>query len=143
MSKYPTATRDDHDTFCTTERWTLVRGATGRPVDHHRTYKLSTPDGRVLRTRISKPVDRTDYSRGMWSKILREQLEVTGEQFWICVKDGLPPTREIPAKPRPGIPYYLLRELTRLGLTPEAAALLTEEQAKQTIADHWGEVAES
>lgn len=43
------------------------------------------PDGRVLRTRVSHPVDRTDYGKSLWSHILRDQLEVSEAQFWECV----------------------------------------------------------
>lgn len=144
MSKHPAATRDDHDTFCTTENWTLVRGATGQPVSHHRTYKLELPDQRVLRTRISKPVDRSDYSRGMWSTILREQLEVSNDEFWACVRDRELPARSAAPEQRKGIPYYLLRQLIdKAGFDPIDAAELSEDEAKQAIAAHWKSVAES
>ena len=55
MSKHPRATREDHDDFCTTEGWILVRGATGKPVQHHRTYELALPDGSILRSRPTTP----------------------------------------------------------------------------------------
>ncbi len=122
--KHPVPTREDHDDFCAGEGWELVRGATGKPVTHHKTYELELWDGRILRTRISRPVDRTDYSARMWSHILREQLEVSSDEFWRCAKGGVKPDRGAPevVPPRKSVPLYLVRELTRLGV-PEADIL--------------------
>ena len=135
--KHPTPTREDHDDFCTHERWVLVRGSTGRPVTHHKTYELTLWDGRILRTRISRPVDRTDYSPRMWSHILREQLEVTAEVFWRCARDGVLPDRGAPEAlvPRKTVPLYLVRELTRLGIPEEEILALDAAGAAQLYAD--------
>lgn len=116
--KHPPATREDHDTFCETERWTIVRGATGRPVRHHRTYELTLRDGRTLRTRISQPVDRSQYSPSMWAHILRNQLEVTADEFWACVKAGELPDRGRRAAPdaKKAVPLYLVAALRDLGV---------------------------
>lgn len=118
------ATREDHDDFCLIEGWTLVRGAMGKPVTHHRTYELRLWDARVLRTRISRPVNRTEYAPSMWSHILRTQLEVSAEGFWICVTERTRPDRGQPSIPdvRKAVPLYLLRALTDLGI-PEAEVL--------------------
>lgn len=141
MSKHPAATREDHDTFRVKEGWQLVRGASGQPVKH-RTYKLLVGGGRVLCTRISRPVDRTDHPKGMWSKILREQLKVSADEFWACVHDGANPRRSEPSTPRPGLPYYLLRELTdRVGMDAAEAVALEEAEAEQRIADYWADQA--
>lgn len=136
-SKRPAPTREDHDDFCVNERWTIVRGAAGKPVTHHRTYELTLWDGRILRTRISRPVDRTDYSPAMWSHILREQLEVTSEVFWLCAKDGILPDRGAPEPPRPrgGVPLYLVRELTRLGMSEGEIVQLDAATAAQRYAE--------
>ncbi len=119
--KHPPATREHHDSFCTTEQWELKRGATGQPVRHHRTYILRLWDGRVLRTRLSRPVDGSEYPASMWAHILRAQLEVDTASFWACVEDQVLPDRGAP-KPRTArkpIPLHLYRELTRLGV-PES-----------------------
>ena len=116
--RFPPATRDDHDTFCEAARWSLVRGATGRPVQHHRTYELTLWDGRILRTRISQPVDGSEYASSLWSHILREQLAVTNVEFWACVRERALPDRGEPelAPPRQSVPLYLYRELQAFGL---------------------------
>ncbi len=134
------ATREDHDDFCVKEGWSLVRGATGQPVRHHRTYELALWDGRILRTRISRPVDRSEYSRSTWSHILREQLAVTAEEFWACVSRDRPPDRGAPPTERPGLPYALFRQLTdTVGLEPADAAGLTAHEATERIALYWTE----
>lgn len=116
--KHPVATRDDHDDFCRNEEWQLVRGSAGKPVKHHRTYELTLWDGRILRTRISRPIDSTGYSASMWSHILRNQLEVTPDVFWGCARDRIKPDRGTPATvvDRKSVPLYLVRELKRLGV---------------------------
>ncbi|MDF1488840.1 hypothetical protein [Tessaracoccus caeni] len=122
--KHPAATREDHDRFCEIEGWVLTRGATGRPVQHHRTYELALWDGRILRTRISRPVDRTEYGASMWSHILRNQLDVTATEFWACVKHKTLPDRGGAPAPavKKAVPLYLLRALRDLGV-PEQEIL--------------------
>lgn len=126
MSKFPPASREDHDTFCVVEDWVLKRGATGQPVKHHRTYTLALWDKRILRTRISRPVDGSQYAASMWAHILREQLEVDAAAFWSCVHDKALPDRGQPSAPKlqNPIPLRLYRELTRLGLSNDEIAVL-------------------
>lgn len=140
MSKFPAPDRESHDDFCVTEKWTLVRGATGKPVQHHRTYELEIASGDILRTRISKPVDRTTYSASMWSAILRDQLKVTDTEFWACVQAGTLPNRGVAlAAPNPNaLPLHIVNELvTRLGMLPEEAILLPLPEALQRLSAYW------
>lgn len=124
--RHPAATREHHDQFCEIEGWVLVRGASGRPVSHHRTYELSLWDGRILRTRISQPVDKSTYSLSMWAHILRAQLEVTADSFWACVQDGAIPDRGRPVVPdqKKTVPLYLFRALRDLGIDEKAILAL-------------------
>lgn len=116
---HPPAARDDHDQFCTTEGWELKRGATGRPVRHHRTYTLRLWDRRILRTRISRPVNSTQYAASLWAHILRHQLEVEADAFWACVRNRLLPDRGEPTAPdlSKAVPLYLFRALQGLGVS--------------------------
>ena len=139
-SRRAPATREDHDDFCTNESWQLVRGARGKPVQHHRTYTLAIWDGRILRTRISKPVDGTEYAPSMWAHILREQLEVSAAQFWACARERVVPDRGAPSPParrHEAIPLHLVRALLDAGVAeadvlrldgPAAAADLLRER---------------
>lgn len=139
MSRRPAPDRDSHRRFCQAEGWTEVTSATGGRVRHHETFELSLDDGSILRTRISRPVDRTTYAPSMWAHILRDQLQVTAETFWACVSDGILPARSAPAAPNPrALPLHVLNELvTRVGMTPEAAVALTLPEATEAIAEHW------
>ena len=108
---------------------------------HHETFELTLDDGSILRTRISRPVDRTTYAPSMWAHILRDQLEVTADVFWACVSNGILPARSAPAAPNPkALPLHLLNELvTRVGMTPDAAAALTLAEANAALAEYWRE----
>ncbi|TFD44086.1 cytotoxic translational repressor of toxin-antitoxin stability system [Cryobacterium sp. TMT1-2-1] len=136
MSKHPAATREHHDEFCEGEGWSIVRGATGRPVSHHRTYELTLWDGRILRTRISKPLDKSTYSPSMWSHILREQLEVTVDIFWACVRKGRLPDRGAPKNQCAdnALPLYLIRALSELGVDEASILTLTPGEAANLLA---------
>jgi hypothetical protein len=144
LSKFPAPDRERHDDFCVIERWELVHGSTGKPVKHHRTYELVIPSGDILRTRISKPVDRTTYSSSMWSAILRDQLKITAKEFWECVYEKVLPDRGGAAResnPK-ALPLHILSELIdRLGMAPEAAIRLSLEEAVTRIAQFWADAA--
>lgn len=135
---FPAATRDDHRRFCESEGWRLVRSATGNRSTHHETYELELPDGDVLRTRISRPPDRTVYGSGLWSHILRDQLRVSQQESWQCVNDGTLPPRSQPAMPKDSIPtevLYLLKQ--RVGLTDDQLAEMTAEAAIERLQQYW------
>ncbi len=119
--RHPSATRKDHEKFCTTEGWTERKRATGKRGTHHVNYEFALPDGRVLFTRISHPVDRTTYGSSMWSHILRDQLLVSRQQFWACVDDGVVPDRGQPERAQETIPVSVVRTLVNEAHIPEAA----------------------
>jgi hypothetical protein len=131
----PTPTRADHARFVGTEGWTPV------PSRHHETYELVLPDGTVLRTRISRPPDRTTYGPRMWDHILRDQLAVTEEAFWRCVRDGVTPDRgtdDAPEDLGDRIPLDVVRLLLdRVGLTRQQIRGMTREQAIARLNEHW------
>lgn len=143
MTQHPPGSKKTHDLFCCNDEWTLVRDATGGVVGHHRTWKLPLPDGRVLRTRISRPVDNTDYGPKMWGQILKEQLEVNEEQFWACVNDRKRPARTAGAVTIPDkepIPLGVVEKLMRLvRLTPEEIENMTKAQAVDRLDKFWAE----
>ena len=101
QSHWPRLAREigAHQRFCQIEGWIEVTSATGFPVRHHQTFELVLNDGSILRTRISRPVDRTSYSRSMWSHILRYQLAVSADEVWACVQQNGVPTRFADAEP--------------------------------------------
>lgn len=136
----PQPDRERHERFCVVEEWVRVRDARGRTGTHHITYELRLHDGRVLRTRISHPVDRTVYGAGLWGHILRDQLDVTEDEFWDCVLDSRLPGRGVPAVPKEALPadlVYLL--IHRVGLAEETVAEMTKDEAVARLQRYWTE----
>lgn len=138
MSRRPAPTRDHHRAFCDREGWVEPVNAKGRSVAHHVTLELALHDGRILRTRISRPVDRSTYGPSIWSHILRDQLDVTPDEFWACVGDGRLPDRGAPVAPRASLPASLVFQLMReVGLTADAVAAMTRDQAVSRMEEFW------
>jgi hypothetical protein len=135
---WPEPTRADHDRFCLTEGWIRVRDAKGRTGTHHVTYELALHDGRVLRTRISHPPDRTAYGPRLWAHVLRDQLQVDQETFWACVRDGRRPDRGVPVVPADALPADLVHLLlTRVGLTEDDVRGLAKAEAIARLQQYW------
>lgn len=117
-----------------------MRDAVGRKGTHHVTYELHLPDGRVLRTRISHPVDRSDYGRGMWGHILRDQLDVDEAAFWACARDGVKPERGVPEPPAEALPVDLVFLLVnRVGLDEAEVARMSRDEAVERLNRYWAE----
>ncbi|GAA1021473.1 hypothetical protein GCM10009565_14360 [Amycolatopsis albidoflavus] len=117
-----------------------MRDARGRTGTHHVTYELDLADGRILRTRISHPVDRGGYGPGLWNHILRDQLDVEEPEFWSCVQDGVKPARGTPEPPAGALPadlVYLL--LSRVGLEESEVAGMSKDEAVARVERYWTE----
>ncbi|MEV4107061.1 cytotoxic translational repressor of toxin-antitoxin stability system [Nonomuraea sp. NPDC049695] len=137
---WPQPAREDHERFCQIEGWRSVRNARGGAGNHHVTYELDLPDGRILRTRISHPPDRSIYGRSMWDHILRDQLQVDEATFWACVKDGAPPDRGTPEPPPNALPADLVHLLiARVGLAEAEVAAMSKEDAVARLQRYWTE----
>lgn len=92
----------------------------------------------MLRTRISHPPDRTSYGPRIWAHILRDQLCVSEEEFWRCVRDSVRPDRGAPDVPAEALPtdlVYLL--LHRVGLTEAEVAAMTKREAVARLQRFW------
>lgn len=137
---WPQPTRKDHETFCQVEKWRRVRDTRGRTGTHHVTYELNLIDGRILRTRISHPVDRSSYGRSMWKHILRDQLEVDEPRFWSCVRDGVKPDRGMPEPPAEALPADLVHMLiSRAGLHESEVVEMSKAEAVARLQRYWTE----
>lgn len=117
----------------------MVRDARGRPTQHHITYQLRLPDGRVLRTRISGPPDGTAYGARLWTHILNVQLDLSERDFWGCVNAGTPPKRgaEAEAPFANALPASLVHQLLRAGVAEADIAGMTLAQALAAMSAHW------
>ncbi|WP_433179487.1 cytotoxic translational repressor of toxin-antitoxin stability system [Actinoallomurus sp. CA-150999] len=135
---WPQPTRKDHECFCVTEGWRRVRNARGRAGSHHVTYELDLPDGSILRTRISHPVDRSGYAKQLWAHVLRDQLNVSEQEFWACVRDGERPGRGAPLPDKDALPADMVHLLiTRVGVSEKEVAEMTREQAIVRLQRYW------
>ena len=131
--------RRDHDRFCRLEGWTEVRNARGRKVGHHITYELTLPDGRILRTRISRPPNSETYGPRLWAHVL-DQLQVTEAEFWACVALRELPDRGTVSREPPGtsLPAGLVHQLIHVAGVPESeVAGMTLEDAVEVMRGHW------
>lgn len=136
---WPAPTRKDHLRFCEIEGWSEVRSSTGKTGTHHDTYELILESGDVLRTRISRPPDRTDYGTSLWKHILRDQIQVSEEEFWECLESVMPPSRGAAEKPeKEPIPTGVVWNLiNRVGLSEEEVADLDRDEAIEKLNRFW------
>jgi hypothetical protein len=138
MSEWPAPTRTDHERFCLIEGWTQIRDARGRQRGHHVTYEYVLPDGRILRTRISHPVNRNTYGPSLWSHILRDQLQVDEATFWAAL-EGVAPDRGAPAIVA-GVPAEIAVLLEqRVHLSSEEIAAMGRDEAIARLNRFWAE----
>lgn len=135
---WPAPTRHDHEIFCKSEGWQQVRNARGGTGTHHVTYELHLHDGRILRTRISHPVNRDTYGAQIWGHILRDQLDVDQATFWACVHESVKPDRGVPTPPAEALPAELVHLLlTRLHLTEAEVAAMSKDEAISRMQQFW------
>lgn len=140
---WPAPTRSDHEAFCRTEGWEQVRDSQGRTGTHHVTYEFRLHDGRILRTRISHPPDRSTYGKSIWSHILRDQLDVSDAEFWACVQDKVKPDRGEPKAHAQALPADLVHLLiNRIGLSEAEIASMTRADAIARMQEYWSKPAQ-
>jgi hypothetical protein len=117
--------------FVETEGWEDKDKQSGSKTGDHHRYLLRLETGEVLYTRVSHGSGGID-DPGLFAHILREQLRVTEQQFWDCVRRGVKPPRPGAAPPPPEnridgrLAYNLVK---KVGLTPEQLASMDQEQA--------------
>ena len=135
---WPAPTRQAHERFCTIEGWAPARNVR-RALGHHVTYELAVPDGRVLRTRISHPVNREGYGPALWRHTLRDQLCVTEPEFWACVQDRqLPDRGGARQAPPDALPASLVHQLIHeAGLPESEVAAMTKDEAVARMQQFW------
>ncbi|MGW7681324.1 hypothetical protein ACWGID_11320 [Kribbella sp. NPDC054772] len=138
IERRPPATRTDHQNFCVIEGWAERLRATSKRGTHHVNYELALTDGRILYTRISHPVDRTDYGPSIWAHILRDQLVVTAGEFWACVDDKVLPDRQGPQARTESIPAGVVRTLIAEAHIPEPEVrAMTKQEAVERLAEFY------
>ena len=136
------ATRREHVRFCEVEGWRAVQSARESSNRQHLTFELPLNDGRILRTRISRPPNNETYGKALWAHILRDQLCVTQGEFWKCVDDGEVPVRSssVPLPPPSALPAGLAHQLVHvLALSSKEVAALSLDEAIALMNKHWSQ----
>lgn len=118
--------------FCVVDGWhdhDARRGA--KTGDHHRCVKVLR-DGTHLYTRVSHG-SGTIGSPGLFAHILRVELRVNAEQFWLAVDKGVAPARPGDESRTPAtdaLPYDLVDNLLRkVGLSLGEINTMSKEDA--------------
>lgn len=140
MTGFPEPTRKDHQQFCLNEGWTQVRNARGKS-GHHVTFELTLPDGETLRTRISHSPNRKAYGPSMWAHILGEQLHVSEDEFWACVREKKVPPRSRGEPAVPSIPAGVVAQLLSHGVGESEVRRLSRSEAIERLNLIWSKEA--
>lgn len=113
----------------------MVRDATGRKARHHTTFELELADGRMLRTRTSHPVGPDTNGASLWGHGLRDQLDVSQDEFWRCVDDGVPPRRSSASAPtiEKPLPLSIVKALVAAGVSAAQLEGLSEAEARALL----------
>lgn len=140
MTGFPEPTRKDHQQFCLNEGWRQVCNARGKS-GHHATFELTLLDGETLRTRISHPPNRKTYGPSMWAHILREQLHVSEDEFWACVREKKVPQRSRGLPAMPSIPAGVVAQLLSHGVEESEVRLMSRSEAIERLNLIWSKEA--
>lgn len=74
----------------------------------------------------------------MWAHILRDQLRVSEEEFWRCVRDGRKPDRGATPVPPSALPSDLVYKLRNdVGLSAGEVAVMSLQEAVERMQRHW------
>lgn len=125
---------DDVRRFCAVDGWVRKADTQGGTVRKHEVWTRQLPDGQTLRVLISK--GRGEYPPPMMGWIMRHELRVTEQEFWLAVRDGVAPSRpEAEPQPPQGVllPHSLVRALLAAGCSSADLQGLTLEQAKRLL----------
>ena len=131
-------TYGQHHRFCEVDDWhDKDAGSAKKKGDHHR-YVKTLPDGTPLFTRVSHGSGQY-RSPSFWAMILREQLQITEEQFWEAVEKGIPPVRPTTEPEPPGdepLPMSLVTQLRfAVGLSIHEIGSMTLQEAEARLAE--------
>jgi hypothetical protein len=140
VTGFPEPTRKDHQQFCLNEGWTQVRNARGKS-GHHVTFELTLPDGETLRTRISHSPNHKAYGPSMWAHILGEQLHVSEDEFWACVREKKVPPRSRGEPAVPSIPAGVVAQLLSHGVGESEVRRLSRSEAIERLNLIWSKEA--
>ena len=121
--------------FCKADRWDPPRQT------KHAVYTKVLPDGTALLTEVSRGKAADTIGKGLFHFILRVELQVSEEEFWLAIKSGKPAARPahpapapVPAKPDAGLIFQLRKYLH---LTDAQLAPLSKEEAVEMLQEFY------
>ncbi len=119
--------------FCRVEGWEDEAKRRGRPAVDHLRYRVTLPTGDILRTKISHGSGQ--IGADLFTRILRDQLQVTQREFWAAVDKGIRPDRGTPRRPSGrALPASVVDELIRtFGLTDAEVRTMSEAKARRRL----------
>lgn len=106
----PIPDKKDLRRFCELDGWEETEATTP---DHYR-YRKRLPDGRVLRTKVSRGRGPIVRNPGLWTSVWRRQLDLQSEdEFWEVLKTREPASRGEPTAepPEPQMEAWLFEAL--------------------------------
>ena len=130
----------DHKRFVEVEGWEKKGAAKGKAKngDHSR-YSLRLRSGEILHTGVSHGYGAI-IDPSLVAAIFREQLQVTEEDFYLCVEKGILPPRPAPGSPPPlpdALDGKLVHNLIRkVGLSQAQVAVLSKDEAVAAWQDY-------
>lgn len=113
------------------EGWQDKDAASGKKEGDHHRYVFTTPTGERLFTKISHGRSQINDA-DLFGHILRDQLHIDEEQFWVAVDRGVIPARPSPTitQPTDALDAKLARNLLKkVGLKPQQLTGMTQEEA--------------
>ena len=130
----------DLEAFLRADDWReLPSGERGGSSSDHVFYETILPDGRVLQSHVSHSRQK-GMSPGRFASILRVQLEVSKDEFWECIRSGVPVERPAPIEREDEVqhPAWIVAVLaTDLHLSGEEIAALSLEEAERLVSEFW------
>jgi hypothetical protein len=120
--------------FCRIDGWRESRRT------NHVFYEKVLADGTVLRTHRSFAGGKT-MSPGRFKTILRNQLQVSEDDFWTALETKEPIARpSAPPEEEASLPVYVVRVLKHeLHMSEAEIAELSPEEAQQLVHERWSQ----
>jgi hypothetical protein len=122
-------THADHRKFVEIEGWTKKgSSSSSKKTGNHHRYSLTLSTGDVLYTRVSHGSGQLGDSK-LIATIFRDQLQVTEEDFYRCVEQGILPPRPqiISETAAEGLDAKLVRNLIRkVGISQNQVAKMSK-----------------
>lgn len=135
----------DIEDFIAADGWREIAGGErSGSRRRHIFYEKVLVDGRVLQTHISHSRGKT-MSPGRFSSLLRNDLEVSKDEFWRCIRSGTPVDRPVVLEEPRVVEHdaWVVAVLVgELHMSPEELGALSREEAEELVLRHWARARE-